>query len=75
MIGRNCERCPYQTLKTAYKMIQQRPSLTRSPSAAPAGRLLLPVLGSSSSRSWGRMLMWTTLGLSGLNWYSAAIVS
>jgi hypothetical protein len=52
---------------TAHKMTQQPLDLSRAPSPPPWEGFLPPVLGSSSSKSAGRMLICTTLGLSGTN--------
>lgn len=50
----------------AYSITQQRSDEDLA-SPLPEPSALLPDRGSSSSRSWGRMLMWTTLGFSVLN--------
>lgn len=55
-------------LRFHYRITQQ-PLLPSRRVLPPLG--LLPLAASSSSTiSWGRMVMWTTLGASLLNWYS-----
>lgn len=53
----------------AYNTTQQPDPRDRCPSPPPDERFLFPALGSSSSRSCGRMLICITLGLSVLSWY------